>query len=98
MGDDGKIKDATGANGSTGEGPMDKTNNATSFFTLYGRCKETRRGCQRSKSQEMLLRTPCNNFVVKVKLHVKVGVLFGGNNRGLCLDYMTHVGVDHVDT
>ena len=31
--DNGKIKDATGANGSTGEGPMDKTNNATSFFT-----------------------------------------------------------------
>ena len=31
--DNGKIKDVTGANGSTGEGPMDKTNIATSFFT-----------------------------------------------------------------
>ena len=31
--DNSKIQDATGANGSTGEGPMDKTNNATSFFT-----------------------------------------------------------------
>ena len=44
--DNGKIKDTTGANGSTGEGPMDKTNNAASFFYIYGRCKETRRGCQ----------------------------------------------------
>ena len=31
--DNSKIKDATGANGSTGESPMDKTNNATSFVT-----------------------------------------------------------------
>ena len=25
------------------------------------------------------------HLVVKVKLHVREGVLFGGNNRGLCL-------------
>ena len=30
--DNDKMKDVTGANGSTGEGPMDKINNATSLF------------------------------------------------------------------
>ena len=41
--DNSKIKDAMGANGSTGEGPMDKTNNATSFFTYMVKLRDQER-------------------------------------------------------
>ena len=80
-----KIKDPTGADGSTGEGPMDETNSATSFFTYLVDVKRPGEGVRDHNPKKFGRGHPLNDLVVKIKFQVKERILFGGNYHGLGL-------------
>ena len=64
---------------------MDKTNCATSFFTYMVDVKRPEEAARDQNPKKFRRGHPLHNFVVKVKLHVRLGVLHGGNNHGLSL-------------
>ena len=77
--DNGKIKDPTGANG---EALWIKPIARRAFLNIWSMQKGSGEAVRDQNPKKFCLGHPINNLFVKVKLHVRVVVLFDGNNHG----------------